>query len=210
LKDRALGWLAMLSVVAVAAVIILTQRPRPSYLFPQGLVLMALIGMSVFAISHRWRRLGHLSRWLPLVMIALLIAAPRHYGGDGPRPLLGLYERLAPFGAAFNRPDSVFLVSGYTLEIHDYVGHNYFTSPLIDFDYSLFARLPDDQPLSLALDHEGINLFYIDEPLWRRLYANPVHRPFLTSPGSVGWTVLTHQHTEDGEWMLLQRRPVPS
>jgi hypothetical protein len=143
-------------------------------------------------------------------MIALLIAAPRHYGGDGPRPLLGLYERLAPFGAAFNRPDSVFLVSGYTLEIHDYVGHNYFTSPLIDFDYSLFARLPDDQPLSLALDHEGINLFYIDEPLWRRLYANPVHRPFLTSPGSVGWTVLTHQHTEDGEWMLLQRRPVPS
>jgi hypothetical protein len=211
LKDRALGWLAMLSVVAVAGVIILTQRPRPSYLFPQGLFVMALIGMCVFTISHRWRVVGTLSSWLPLVMVALLLAAPRHhYAGDGSRPLLGLYERLAPFGAAFNRPDSVFLVSGYTLEIHDYVGHNYFTSPLIDFDYSLFARLPDDQPLSLALDHEGINLFYIDEPLWRRLHANPAHRPFLTSPGSVGWTVLTHQHTEHGEWMLLQRRPVPS
>ncbi|MGH7410758.1 MAG: hypothetical protein ACREJ6_06840, partial [Candidatus Methylomirabilis sp.] len=62
LKDRALGWLAMLSVVAVAGLSIPTQRPRPAYLFCQGIVLMALTGMCVFAISRRWPVLHALSR----------------------------------------------------------------------------------------------------------------------------------------------------
>ncbi len=207
LKDRALGWLAMLSVVAVAGLIIPTQRPRPSYLFCQGIVLMALTGMCLFAISHRLPGLQRLSKWLPIVMVALLLVVPQHYRSDGSaRPLLALYGRLAPFEAIFNRPDTIFLVSGYPLEIHEYVGHNYFTSPLVNLDYTILGGAPADRPLPLFLDQQGVNLFYIDEPLWQTLSANPAHRAFLTSPESAGWIILAGQDTEAGRWMLLRKR----
>jgi len=207
LKDRALGWLAMLSVVAVAALIIPTQRPRPAYLFGQGLVLMAVTGMCVFAISRRWPIVRNPSRWLPIIMVALLLIMPDHYRDHrGPRPLLALYERLAPFGSAFNRPDTVFVVSGYVIEIHDYVGHNYFTSPLVNFDYAILDKAPADRPLPSFLDQQGVNLFYIDETLWRRLSANPMHRSFLSSPESARWTILASRDTATGTWMLLEKR----
>jgi hypothetical protein len=207
LKDRALGWLAMLSVVAVAGLSIPTQRPRPAYLFCQGIVLMALTGMCVFAISRRWPVVQALSRWLPVVMVASLVVVPDYYRSDGgARPLLTLYRRLAPFEAVFNRPDSVFLVSGYPIEIHDYVGHNYFTSPLVNADYAILDRAPADRPLTSFLDERGINLFYVDEARRQELSANPLHRSFLTSPESAGWKVLGGQDTATGTWMLLQKR----
>jgi len=206
LRDRALGWLAMLSVVAVAGLIIPTQRPRPSYLFAQGIVIMALTGMCVFAISRRWPVLQRPSRWLPIAMVAMLFIVPAHYRGDrGARPLLALYERLAPYGDVFNRSDSVFLVSAYPLEIHDYVGHNYFTSPLISFDYSLLDKLPPGRALSPFLAQEGVNLFYVDDALWKKLSANPIHRSLLISPESEGWRILAHQNADGGTWMLLQK-----
>jgi hypothetical protein len=207
LKDRALGWLAMLAVVAVAGLIIPTQRPRPSYLFCQGIVLMALAGMCLFAISHRFPRLPRLSRWLPIVMVTVLLVVPPHYPSDGSaRPLLALYRRLAPFEAIFNRPDTVFVVSGYPLEIHEYVGHNYFTSPLVNLDYTILDGAPADRPLPLFLDQHGVTLVYADERLWQKLSANPTHRAFLTSPESAGWKILGGQGAEAGRWMLLHKR----
>ena len=207
LKDRALGWLAMLAVVAVAGLTIPTQRPRPSYLFCQGIVLMALTGMCLFAISHRLPALRRLSKWLPIVMVILLLVVPPHYRSDGSaRPLLALYERLAPFEAVFNRPDTLFMARGYLIEIHDYVGHNYFTSPLINLDYTILDGAPADRPLPSFLDQHGVNLFYVDESLWKKLSANLAHRAFLTSPESAGWKILASQDTEAGRWMLLQKR----
>ena len=208
LKDRALGWLAMLSVVAVAGLIIPTQRPRPSYLFCQGIFLMAVTGMSFFAISHRWPVLRNLSRCLPIVMFVLLVGAPnRYHSYSGPRPLLALYERLAPLAAIFNRPDSVFLVSAYPMEIHAYVGHNYFTNPFANLDYTILDQAPVDRPLPSFLDRQGVNLFYVDETLWRRLDANPVYQPFLRSPESAGWGILIYQNGPNGRWMLLRKSP---
>jgi len=197
----------MLSVVAVAGLIIPTQRPRPAYLFCQGIVLMALTGMCVFAISHRLPRLQRLSKWLPIVMVTLLLVVRQHYRSDGSaRPLLALYRRLAPFEAIFNRPDSVFLARAYLIEIHDYVGHNYFTSPLVNFDYRILDKAPADRRLPPFLDQQGVNLFYVGEPLWQKLSANLTHRAFLTSPESAGSKILAGRDTEAGRWMLLQKR----
>jgi hypothetical protein len=207
LKDRALGWLAMLSVVAVAGLIIPTQRPRPSYLFCQGIVLMALTGMCLVAISHRLPGLQRFSKWLPIAMVAVLLVVPHHYRSEGgARPLLALYGRLAPFEAIFNRPDTVFLVSGYPIEIHEYVGHNYFTSPLVNLDYAILDKALADRSLPSFLDQQGVNVFYVDESLWQKLSADPGHRTILTSPESVGWKVLARRDTEAGRWMLLQKR----
>lgn len=207
LKDRALGWLAMLCVVAVAGLSIPTQRPRPAYLFCQGIVLMALTGMSVFVISRRWPVVQTLSRWLPVVMVASLALVPSHYRDeDGARPLLTLYRRLAPFEAVFNRPETLFVVSAYPIEVHDYVGHNYFTSPLVNADYAILDKAPADLSLQSFLEERGINLFYVDEERRRKLSADPAHRSFLTSPESAGWKVLGGHGTASGAWMLLQKQ----
>ncbi|HXJ84685.1 MAG TPA: hypothetical protein VMS64_39090 [Candidatus Methylomirabilis sp.] len=208
LRDRALGWLAMLCVLPVAGLIIPTQRPRPSYLLCQGIALMASIGLCVFVISRRWPLLERAARGLPILMLAMLIVVPSYYPAHaGPRPLLALYERLAPFETAFNRSSTVFLVSGYRLEVHGYVGHNYFTSPLIDFDYSILRDAPADRPLPAFLDEHGINLFYVDEALQKQLSANPIQRALLTSPETVGWKILASHDTRAGRWMLLEREP---
>jgi hypothetical protein len=135
------------------------------------------------------------------------VVVPAYYRSEGgARPLLTLYRRLAPFEAVFNRPGSLFLVSGYPIEIHDYVGHNYFTSPLVNADYAILDKAPADRPLESFLDERGINLFYVDEARRQKLSANPLHRSFLTSPESAGWKILGGQDTATGTWMLLQKR----
>jgi hypothetical protein len=140
-------------------------------------------------------------------MVTVLLVVPPHYRSDGSvRPLLTLYGRLAPFEAIFNRPDTVFLVSGYPLEIHGYVGHNYFTSPLVNLDYTALDGVPAARPLPSFLDEHGINLFYVDESLWRKLSADPARRAFLTSPESAGWKIMASHDTGAGQWMLLQRK----
>jgi hypothetical protein len=207
LKDRALGWLAILCVLLVAAVIIPTQRPRPSYLFAQGIAIIALTGLCVFAISRRWPVLERLSAALPIVMLLLLLVVPHHYPSEASaRPLLTLYERLSPFSDAFHSPDTIFLVSGFPLEVHGYVGRNYFTTPLIDFDYAILASAGAGQPFISFLEQHGINLVYIDEPLWNGLSANPTDRSFLSSPEAAGWKVLTSRETSAGHWALLQKK----
>jgi hypothetical protein len=206
-RARAVGWLAMLSVMAVALVVIPTQRPRPSYLFAQGIAVMALVGLCLFAMSRRWPIMKIGSRALPIIIVAIILAAPnRYHAYGGPRPLLTLYERLAPFEAVFHRPDSVFLVSGYPMEVHGYVGRNHFTNPLVNLDYSALARNPADAPLPSVLDGLGVNLFYVDETLWRRLEASPTHRLFLDAPERSGWMVLGYQRIDAGRWMLLRKR----
>src|SRR5262249_37225077 len=61
LRERAPGWLAILALVPVWAVVIVTQRPRPSYLFTLALALMAAVGMAVHILLSQ---LPPLRRWL--------------------------------------------------------------------------------------------------------------------------------------------------
>ncbi|HYB43282.1 MAG TPA: hypothetical protein VEL75_15995 [Candidatus Methylomirabilis sp.] len=208
LATRALGWLAMLSMIPVAVVVILTQRPRPAYLFAQGLFLMALTGMSAFAIVRRWdppQRL--LSAGLPLVMIALLVLVPGGpYIHRDPRSLLALYRRLAPFQDAFTQPGTIFLLPGYLLEIQGYVAHEYLKDPFSNRDYRILDSRPAGLPLGEFLDRQGVNLFYVDEALWARLEADPATAPFLDTPDASGWEVLVRHRSEGGTWMLLRRR----
>src|SRR3954447_11535779 len=49
-RPRAAGWLAMGCVLMTAALIIPTQRPRPSYLFAHGIVLMTVVATALLVI----------------------------------------------------------------------------------------------------------------------------------------------------------------
>lgn len=208
LKDRAIGWLTMLSVVVVAFLIIPTQRPRPSYLFAQGLTIMALIGMCLFVISRRVPSVRFISIALSVLVALVVLVTPGRYFRDYRlmgRPLLELYQRLIPFEMTFNRQNTLFLVNSYVMDVHGYVSHNYSTNPFANFDYSLLDQAPPDVPLETFLDQKGVNLFYIDEALFAKLESHPVYHRFVDSPEAAGWYILTYQNTDRGQWMLLQK-----
>jgi hypothetical protein len=108
----------------VTLLIIPSQRPRPSYLFSLSIFLMALTGMSLWAIARRWPVCQRLSRWLPGLMVALVLVVPSYYPAQvSPRPLLAVYRQLSPFIEIISRPDTIFLKGEYATEIKSYLGH---------------------------------------------------------------------------------------
>lgn len=208
LQDRALGWLAMLSLVAVACIIIPTQRPRPSYLFTLGILLMALTGMSVFVITHYLAALQKLSIWMPTVMLVAFIITPSYYINPDhiqSRPLLDLYRKLVPFEQIISRDNTVFLVNSSPLEVHFYIRHSYTMYEPKTLDYANFNETPLDAPPPIFLSKRGINLFYVDENLLSRLQTEPyaLIQMFLSS----GWKLMAYEDGRDGRWILLYKPP---
>ena len=124
----------------------------------------------------------------------VLFVPSRYHSYQGPRTLLELYERLAPFSETFNR--NVFMVSAYPMEIHGYVAHNYFTSPFRNLDYSALDGALGDKTLGAFLDEHQVTVLYVDEALRRKL--GPVE--------IAGWDTVAYQATERGQWALLVKR----
>jgi hypothetical protein len=208
LHSRALGWLAMLAVAAVALVVIPTQRPRPSYLFTLGIFVMALTGMCAFAIVRRWPAFERLSRWMPLAMLALIAAVPSYYTLERipQRRLRDIYERLKPSEALLAKPKTVILLSLFAVDMPNYVVHDERKVPAYIYDYQILFARPADMPLTAFLDQHGINLLYVDDSLWTSLDKQRSDRQFLSSPDSFGWQRVAMQ-TNGDRWMLLQRKP---
>lgn len=205
LQSRILGWLAIFSVGLVSLIIIPTQRPRPSYLFSLGLLIMACAGMSAFIISNHWPKLKNLSWATPLVIITVLLIVPNYYADPThvqPRYLLEEYRRLVPYESVF-QTNTVFLKGNYASETLFYVGHSQGTA----FDYSILKEMPPQTPLPTFLAAKGINLFYLDTNLLQTFQANPIYQDFLNAPQKAGWKVIGYQDTANAKWMLLQKIP---
>jgi hypothetical protein len=208
LRDRALGWLAMLAVAVVACLIIPTQRPRPSYLFSLSLLMMALTGMSVFVITQRWLIFKRLSAWIPLVMIGVLWVTPNYYVDPAHRPpryLLEFYRKLAPFQQIIARPDTIYLGRFADEIVGNYLGHG---SPQV-FDSSLLSGLQAGAELQAFLDNKKINLLYLDETLLAKFPEDPFTSSWLPSMNSTGWKLIAFQDDVGGRWMLFHRPPQP-
>src|SRR5262249_19575057 len=126
LRQRALTWVAMLAVAAVALVVIPTVRPRPSYLFPLSVHLMAITAISAFVILARWDWPKRLRRGMPLVMVGGFLAVPSYFGEPAHRPpqrLQALIQCLKPFRELIASPQTVLLKGEYPEEVRNYLGH---------------------------------------------------------------------------------------
>jgi hypothetical protein len=111
---RAVGWAAMFAVAAVVPLVILTQRPRPSYLLAFGVVLMALTGAAAAAAGARWRLLGRVRYALPLLMVGVVVAAPRYYARASvtePQTHADAVRRLWAHRGEVNRPGNTVVVT---------------------------------------------------------------------------------------------------
>ena len=204
LRPRAATWLFMGgTVVPHCLVIILTQRPRPSYLFDLSVFLMGMVGMCAWVLCERlgWRRSP---QWIFVPMVsALIVVVPSHYKGDPTtsRPLLQSYRRLAPFATLIGRSDAVLLVSRYPVELAHYIGGNRPSA----LDYGQIA-VDSDETMEASLNQRGVNLFYVDESLIARLPPSALFVDRLRGTRTAAWELLAFEDRPDARWRLWGRR----
>jgi hypothetical protein len=225
IKPRGWGWAAMFSAAVMAIPIVLTQRPRPSYLFSLTILMMAIVGTGLWIIGAslvmHWpmlmRRLGRLANVLmPLVMFAALVGFSRYYWNrrlQEPRSLLKTIVTLEPYQNKLRSDKVQFLKGEYATEVKLYL-----TDALAQvYDYSALADekegLKPDQTLAEFLDKHNFNYFYLDTIWWNKLDAE---RPgivgdLVRTGDTTGWRVIGyHEHSGDdadylSRWILFEK-----
>jgi len=203
LADRVWGWLAILAMVPVWTAIILTQRPRPSYLLTLGAALMAALGTS--ALLTVWmpitRRMGRIGPWALMALVTALLAWwPSHYV-PADQPMLTLYRRLLAFEDLIARPDTVLLVSSRPLELHYYLGRA--QSKVLEYGPLVSG---DEQELEAFLDQAGVNVFYADESMLETLRKSGRFDALLDSVKTPQWRLIGAENHGGARWRLWQRR----
>lgn len=208
LKEKALGWLLLLPVGLLAIFVIFPmQRPRPSYFFGLTFLLMVLVGMSLFVVTHHWHSTNKAARVLPIFALILLLCVPNYFPGVATeRRLLNFYRQFLPFQNVIARQDTVFLVREYGFELCSYLRQSSLTCQSLTYaDGKFFANTPADLPLQAYLEQQKVNLFYADENLITQLKADPRATQFLSKPSSVGWKVIGYQNYPGSNWKLFHK-----
>lgn len=197
---------AMACVLVTSIPVILTQRPRPSYLFPLGLALMIATGLAVQVLLGRApRRVRSSWLWLPLLPLfaATVPWLCRPYG-DGSRPLARVVSSLMPFRDLIRRPTTVFVKGEYAGEVGHYVGQ---ARGQVQ-GYELLRSWDRATSLASHLERAGVNLLYLDETRLHELEALPptITLPFTAElPSGNGWRRLAAVDSSAGRWRLYER-----
>jgi hypothetical protein len=202
LKDRACGWFVMICIGCVTPVIILTQRPRPSYLLAFGIFLRAAIGVCALAILRRvprWVSSFERVPWLgPVAAILLIALAPSYYPRlHAPRLLVERYEALAPYRQWLEASDAGLATSSWGSELCSYLVPN---APCRHNTYSnLRSQMSSQRSLNDLLRENRASIFLADDAI----YAEPRVQEFLASAEANGWHVLSRSQNPARPWTLL-------
>ncbi len=201
LQGRETAWLAMLCVGAVAIPVSAAMRPRPSFILPLGIPLMAFTGLCLAAILRRFTAAGRVVRVLPLVVLAAYPFAPVGPYANGDRPLLDTCRLLQPYEPWIARRDTRFLKGRFAFEVMSYLGRGKGTS----FDYGLLAERPVGVPLDTFLESRGINLVFLDEELLKQLDAAPGDSAAANVlPQWTKWNLLGCGNVPGDRWRLYR------
>jgi hypothetical protein len=193
-------WTAMACVASVSVVIIATQRPRPSYLFALGVLLMCLTarcgeGLIGPELTQRSQAL------LPAAAVAALLIVPCFYQPQAaqPRPLLAIYRTLRPFSEQL-RGGAVAVVPGFSGEVCNLLpAKDPASCRAVDY-YALRSRSPS-KPLAELLAEVKADLFLTDENTWN----DAAVRGFVAQSGNLGWETASEEPAGSGKRVLLRR-----
>ena len=209
LRGRAAPWALLACLVATSAVVMLVQRPRPSYLFPQAVALHAVVGMAVCILASRWRLAAPLERLAPVAALALLALAPSYYGPDTPQafgqrgqPLRRAVERLAPFGGRLASHDQRLLAAGFGSEICNYVGG---ATPCTAIALASGGAEEPGAALVAQIEAGRVDWVYVDETAWMQPDWQAMLERLTASPS---WRRLAPAEA-DARWALLHREESP-
>ena len=201
LKSRAWGWLLLMAVGCVTVGVMISQRPRPSYMFALGILLRAATGMCIFGLVRRSVNPRWLSLAFPVTTIAAVVLVPSFYIRNStgrPRPLFTGYERIAEYEPLLRAPRATLVSPGYGGELCNYAGRGE-CRPL-DY-YELRTHISPVMPWPKMLEMSGATVFYADEVV----LADPVCRDFVSNAKTFGWETVAYQNAPHQYWRLLHK-----
>lgn len=203
-------WFAMATTLVPSMVGILTQRPRPSYIFLMSLFLMMLAGLCLSAVLKQLRANRYFNSFSPLLAIPFILFAhskkdtAQIYSG---RPFYEIYQRLYPFRSLFSNKGTVYCAEQGPDEMFMYLGKRYSSDPSDasnpSLTHALSPSLQDGTGAAFSqfLSGAKITLLYLDGNSLDR----PAIKEWLASDADQ-WSVLAKHDYPNEKWILVQKR----
>ena len=198
LRERAWGWLFLGTVALVTGGVMVSQRPRPSYMLVFGILLRAAAAMLFFVLIEHTRYRRRLALAYPVLALAAVLCVPSYYAlanPSGEQTLRSGYERLREFRSLLERPGTVLVTPGYGGELCNYVGLgkcmglNY---------YDLRTEVTQQRNWLKVLDAHAAGLVYISEAAFGEASGRE-----LAAELSPAWVRLFPRSESGGHWMLF-------
>jgi hypothetical protein len=201
LVTRATMVTAMLCVALVSVPVIMTQRPRPSYLFSLTVVLMAGVGISLHVLTHRW------PTWRDRVSLALwcstLALVPAYFSAQpGDRPLHAAYRALSPLQASIRGAAGGIVLGDYAGELQNYL---HLVGRSAD-DYRVLEERSAGEEVARFFDRRRIAVFFIQPRISLEFRKLPGAADLLDNPAAFGWAAHSVAGPGRSTWVLLYRR----
>jgi hypothetical protein len=216
LRPRAWGWLTLVILSINCLVVMVTQRPRPAYLYVMELLLQAIAGLCLLALLRRWNLGGKFVATFPFLAVLLIVIVPSYYSTvkpPPPRPLLEAYRTLAPFRAMIQAPGTILVTPGYGSELCAYLSGStaaparHLERPNLkprcqplDY-YALRRELGAPGTWWALLAARGATMFYANEAVT----GDPEMRVALAGAHAAGWQVIMRQTGRPAR-VLFRRR----
>jgi hypothetical protein len=220
------GWifLGILTVCSTVCVVMVMQRPRPSYMFAQTVAMMLLAGFSVHVILHHLRIEPFVRRFAFLPMIAVAFLVPQLYvampvvpmlktkeervaarktriAASRGRPLLVQFRLLEPFRDDLAKKSLRAATGGYPFELNSYLGFGTERPEERFFDTtSLVASAENAAAFNAELRKLNVRVLTIPSLQTRK----PAIVDFMKNAPSLGWK-LERQTTDQGReyWLYI-------
>jgi hypothetical protein len=210
MRNRTRLLIAFLPMLAMAFIVALVQRPRPSYLLYVTVILIVLFMESISALLRGrpgWSRA--LEVIAPIVVLLLIIGVSSYYvEHPSARPLKDKIERLASQREAMAAANGRLLLGSYASETAAYLRLPQ-TAP--DPRYNRPGVLDNaalqqwDRSIALEnwLSNEQIQFAYFDPVVLNELRKSPAANSLLSDPTSIGWKLLAYSNQGDNSWIFL-------
>ncbi len=204
-RDRAWAWLFFLGVICIMSVVMIMQRPRPSYMMPLFIVMLAFIGSCIYILSEKMRWLKNVLLLQPIFAIALIIFLPPYYTPEYATPHTGVgrpfytqYTRLIDFRNQLEQIDDThrFVMRGDPNQLCMFILERECLMPGFG---ELLAAKTAEISLGEWLAQQHVALFYIDE----HLMTNPEITALLENAEATGWEILAEVHGDAAHWALI-------
>lgn len=191
--ENGFAWLLMLSASLLVLAVMIMQRPRPSYMFPYTLSIMALTGLGLHQLFARLRLDNVIEVVLPAAGVLLILLVPswydsnytNYYGYKG-QPLRKGYEHLVKYinDESLDLPAVAITPVGDYTDLCNYLNLTCYTLPGMGTASGeqvkdlVYANIED-------LDEKNVDVYvlYLQDMIWQ--FSSKVTKKKISSMGYV-------------------------
>lgn len=194
------SWLALSACMPSVCTAILTQRPRPSYIFPLTFLLAILAWNGLRFICTRW----NLCRLCPFSIIApgfLLLALAQASRASTSRQMIRDVRNLLPYRELLCSKDCYFASNlASARDIYFYAAPGCRARAVADYA-AIHSAIQKGATPEEALDNAGVTTLFLREPD----AAPSAEMNSLESYAPKTWEEIASSHAPGNHWRLLQR-----